>query len=70
VSQDELNAFLADLSELTRKHGIRIGGCGCCGSPWACALEPDGRDGYRYKEEARNNDGDALDIGWIKDSRP
>lgn len=70
MSQDELDAFLADLSELTRKHGIRIHGCGCCGSPWACKLEPDERDGYRYKEEARNNDGDALDITWAKDSRP
>lgn len=22
--------FLFELSELTRKHGISIGGCGCC----------------------------------------
>lgn len=27
-------AFLLELRELTRKHGISIGGCGCCGSPW------------------------------------
>jgi hypothetical protein len=26
--------FLDELAELTRKHGIAIGGCGCCGSPW------------------------------------
>lgn len=26
--------FLSDLTELSRKHGIAIGGCGCCGSPW------------------------------------
>ena len=26
--------FLTDLEVLTRKHGIAIGGCGCCGSPW------------------------------------
>lgn len=26
-------AFLTDLTELTRKHKITIGGCGCCGSP-------------------------------------
>jgi hypothetical protein len=27
-------AFLQELSQLTIKHGIVIGGCGCCGSPW------------------------------------
>ena len=26
--------FLTELEILTRKHGIAIGGCGCCGSPW------------------------------------
>ncbi len=26
--------FLRELSELTEKYGIKICGCGCCGSPW------------------------------------
>ena len=26
-------AFLRDLTDLTIKHKIVIGGCGCCGSP-------------------------------------
>ena len=30
---DNLEEFLKDLGELTRKHGILISGCGCCGSP-------------------------------------
>ena len=25
--------FLKELAELTIKHGVSIGGCGCCGSP-------------------------------------
>ena len=31
---DRLNQFLKELSILTQKYGIEIGGCGCCGSPW------------------------------------
>ena len=34
IEESNLAAFLADLAALTEKHGIEIGGCGCCGSPW------------------------------------
>lgn len=33
--------FLRELSELTKKHGISIGACGCCGSPFLTELEGD-----------------------------
>ena len=43
--------FLLELTALTRKHGISIGGCGCCGSP---SLEKadvsDERAGYKIEE--------------------
>jgi hypothetical protein len=26
--------FLLKLSELSNQYGIKISGCGCCGSPW------------------------------------
>lgn len=29
-----LDKFLEELAELTKKHGLAIGGCGCCGSPF------------------------------------
>lgn len=29
-----LKCFLMELSELSRKYGIYVQGCGCCGSPW------------------------------------
>lgn len=37
ITENE-QAFLNELTALTRKHGIAIGGCGCCGSPWLAAL--------------------------------
>ena len=33
-SRFELNKFLMELTELTKKYDISIGGCGCCGSPY------------------------------------
>lgn len=31
--QENTKEFLKELAELSMKHGIVIGGCGCCGSP-------------------------------------
>lgn len=31
---NRLELFLNELTELTQKYGIKICGCGCCGSPW------------------------------------
>jgi hypothetical protein len=28
-----VETFLKELGELTKKHNIKIDGCGCCGSP-------------------------------------
>ena len=43
ITQEQTEAFLAELTALTLKHGIQIGGCGCCGSPF---LDPtDAKDG-------------------------
>jgi hypothetical protein len=35
--------FLKELSALSRRYKIKIGGCGCCGSPWLADVE--GRGG-------------------------
>ena len=34
ITQKELESFLAELTALSEKYNLYIGGCGCCGSPW------------------------------------
>ena len=45
-----LDQFLKELTELTKKHGLAIGGCGCCGSPFIF--------------EVKGNKEHATDLDW------
>lgn len=39
TQKEKIERFLNELSELTKRHGIAIHGCGCCGSPWIEDIE-------------------------------
>ena len=41
IDNKELESFLKELTKLTKKYHIAIGGCGCCGSPYLTKLELD-----------------------------
>jgi hypothetical protein len=42
MNEDQrLKAFLEGLTKLTQEHGIKIMGCGCCGSPFLDYLGDD-----------------------------
>ena len=43
-NDEKLRAFLTDLSELSQKHHLYIGGCGCCGSPFVYRLTEGGAE--------------------------
>jgi hypothetical protein len=34
MNKPKIDEFMKELSALTQKYGISIGGCGCCHSPW------------------------------------
>ncbi len=34
TSEEREREFLAELTKLSQKYGMHIGGCGCCDSPW------------------------------------
>lgn len=59
-------AFLLELRELSRKHGIAIGGCGCCGSPWLDmgADVSDERAGYMKDHEGLRWIAPSDDFYW------
>jgi hypothetical protein len=47
VSDFSWDKFLSELTDLTLKYGVSIGGCGCCGSPWLDAsADTDSTSGY------------------------
>ena len=61
-------AFLIGLEKLTRKTGIKIGGCGCCGSPFLSevgetALAVAAGYGRGYNDEIRWIDPED-DFAW------
>jgi len=39
MNQETLDAFLTELTALSRKYNIEIGGCGCCQSPWLAPVD-------------------------------
>ena len=53
IDKDDLKNFTTELQVLCEKYNIRIGGCGCCDSPWLVSFE-----GHRvYIDVAEQDDG-------------
>lgn len=53
-TEPDYQAFMEALSSLTREYGVRIGGCGCCGSPFLMPLEY-GEERGNYEADAKND---------------
>lgn len=62
LTQDQVDQFLKELTELTIKHKVQIGGCGCCGSPYLGSPEEEGE----YKVDPESFDW----LGWKDKPEP
>lgn len=58
-------AFMLGLEELTRRTGIAVGGCGCCGSPYLVDAEQHTEANSRYIYDAD----DSNEVEWAKADR-
>ena len=61
VREETIEAFLRDLTELTRKHRVTIAGCGCCGSPFLYEIS-DQQVAGKYSTSS-----DGADLTWEVD---
>ena len=61
LEKDNVREFLRELSKLSRRYKISIGGCGCCGSPF---LTPMGKSDGRYEVTTENFD----ELHWKRDN--
>ena len=57
---DKERAFLLGLEKLTRETGMKVVGCGCCGSPALEQASPE-----ELAEEAGYGFGYAEEVSWI-----
>jgi len=44
--ENKVEEFLDELTKLTYKCGIKIAGCGCCGSPYLCPINKEEKFKY------------------------
>ena len=62
---DNIEAFLTELEQLTRKHKLKISACGCCESPWVLEL-PEKETGTKYAYRVdKNGEGLMWSKPWI-----
>jgi len=50
-----INQFLIDLAILSQKHGVKIEGCGCCGSPALVQIKLEETKGHYEVNEKNEN---------------
>ena len=63
MSTPDYDGFLAELSALTIKYGLIIGGCGCCGSPYLYSNDENPPKAGTYITSGE------FDLKWNEDTK-
>lgn len=53
TNEGNVTEFLLELSELSRRLGVYVDGCGCCGSPYLTGLGAWCRDALSWDENLK-----------------
>lgn len=61
MTNEQTADFLNDLTALTRKYNIVIGGCGCCGSPWLSTKNDASDKRFSYTCNEHRNE-----LDWVE----
>lgn len=63
MTREQLTDFLTELTALSKKYKIVIGGCGCCGSPYVASSSQEEEDGCVYMVRNFNDTSSAEYLG-------
>jgi len=55
LSKRRVKNFLKELTELSKRYKIAIGGCGCCGSPYLYPIDKKNLDNFYTIDGEFNN---------------
>lgn len=66
IDMNNYESFLKELTELTKKYRIVIGGCGCCQSPWMSAYTKDAFKAQVAGEYQRNLMRGRPELEWVQ----
>lgn len=64
---DKVKQFLKEISEVCNRHGLKIGGCGCCGSPFVEKIKSNRiGGGYAITQDTEHPDSEDVvcDVVW------
>jgi hypothetical protein len=68
-TKKKVEAFLEELTKLSKKHGLVISGCGCCESPYVMKMKNSQGQYCAAIHDGTDYDCVADDLIWTADTK-